>query len=174
MKKDEFATTEKSFDEAVVESTAVEVVDATAKQEEKLVTYDEAGNQFIIGLTDTRKTSLCTLRSDTMEEKAVLFNIMNNPEKRLSDMIGEVIEVTDLFVEVISLRNDETGEMVDCPRIVIIDKNKVGYQCVSVGVWSAFKKLISVYGSPTWEVPLKLKVKQIQKGKRSLLTLNVA
>lgn len=165
-KNNEFVEVDGTFEEAT--SNALVVADS-----KEIVTYDESGNKFIVELTSSRKTSLCTLASETPAEKAVLFKIMNNPEQRLADHIGEVIEVTDLFVEVIQLESEETGEMMDCPRIVVIDKDKVGYQCVSVGVWSAFKKLISIYGVPTWKEPIKLKVRQIQKGKRSLLTFDI-
>lgn len=164
MKKNEFVQANGDFETATTEAT---------QENNAIVTYDEAGNQFIVGLTDTRKTSLCTLKANTPAEKAILFKIMNNPEKRLADVIGEVIEVTDLFVEVVTLQSEDTGEMVDCPRIVVIDKDKVGYQCVSVGVWSAFKKLITIFGAPSWETPIKLKVRQIQKGRRSLLTFDI-
>ena len=70
--------------------------------------------------------------------------------------------------------NRESGEESVCPRIVLIDKDGVGYQAVSMGIYSAIKKLMTIKGNPaTWKKPVKLKVTQVTKGDRKLLTLNM-
>lgn len=134
--------------------------------------YDD-DERMIVDLTE-RTTSYCSLVATTEDEKLTLYNAMNNPDKRLADMINEKISVKDVFVEVVKCENRETGEKQSCPRIVLIDTNGIGYQCVSIGIFSALKKLFSVFGEPgTWENPVTLKVKQISKGDRKMLTLDV-
>lgn len=121
----------------------------------------------------TRQTSFCSLTATTPEEKAKLFNLMNTPQHRLSDMINMSIEVTDIFVETVQCANKD-GEIILTPRIVLIDKNREGYQCVSMGIYGALKKLFSIYGTPHWEEPLSLTVKQITKGEYKILTIVVS
>lgn len=121
----------------------------------------------------TRQTSFCSLTATTPEEKAKLFNLMNAPQHRLSDMINMSIEVTDIFVETVQCANKD-GEIILTPRIVLIDKNGEGYQCVSMGIYGALKKLFSIYGTPHWEEPLSLTVKQVTKGEYKILTLAVS
>lgn len=121
----------------------------------------------------TAKTSFCSMVPASDAEKAAMYNAMNNPDERLSECINKVIEAKDLFIEVVNCTNTETGEVTACPRIVIIDKNGKSYQCVSIGIYSALKKVIQIYGAPTWEKPVKMEVKQITKGARKMLTLNV-
>ena len=134
--------------------------------------YDD-DERMIVDLTE-RTTSYCSLVATTEDEKLTLYNAMNNPDKRLADMINEKISVKDVFVEVVKCENRETGEKQSCPRIVLIDSNGVGYQCVSIGIFSALKKLFSVFGEPgTWSTPVTVKVKQISKGDRKMLTLDV-
>lgn len=134
--------------------------------------YDD-DERMIVDLTE-RTTSYCSLVATTEDEKLTLYNAMNNPDKRLADMINEKIAVKDVFVEVVKCENRETGEKQSCPRIVLIDTNGVGYQCVSIGIFSALKKLFSVFGEPgTWSSPVTVKVKQISKGDRKILTLDV-
>lgn len=130
-------------------------------------------NENFIAELSTRSTSFCSLSAETPEEKAKLFRVMNNPEKRLADCINMTIYVKDLFCEVVKCKNQETGETITCPRIVVVDKDGVGYQAVSLGVFSAFKKLIAIFGPPTWESPLPIKVMQTTKGARKLLTFDV-
>lgn len=135
------------------------------------------GVDYIVDLT-SRQTSYCSMVADNEDDQAVLFNAMNNPAKRLSDCINEVIRVKHVFVEVVTCEKKDangnpTGVKDRCPRIVLIDDHGVGYQCVSIGVFSALKKLFQVYGEPMqWKSSIPLKVVQVTKGERKMLTLN--
>lgn len=135
--------------------------------------FGDMGFDISVDMT-SRQLSFSSLKATNDEEKADLFNAINNPEKRLADCINMTINAKDLFIEVVDCTNEETGEITACPRIVIVDDKKVSYQCVSVGIYSALKKIIQIYGAPTWETPIKMVVKQITKGNRKMLTLNVA
>lgn len=122
----------------------------------------------------TARTQFTSVTAVTDEDKAKLFNAMNNPDERVSAMINKVIMAKDLYIEIVNCTNQETGEVTACPRIVIIDDKGKSYQAVSIGIYSALKKVIQVFGAPTWEKPIPLEVKQITKGVRNMLTLNVA
>lgn len=130
------------------------------------------GEHFIADLTQ-RQTMFCSFNPQDPKGKAQLFKAMNNPDKRLGDCINMTILAKDLFCEVVKCVNKETGEVDQCPRIVIIDEDGVGYQAVSLGVFSAVKKLMGVFGQPTWETPIPLVIKQITKGEKKLLTLDI-
>lgn len=135
--------------------------------------FDDMGFDVSVDLTSAQ-LAFSSLKAETDEEKAKLFNAINNPENRLSDCINMKIKAKDLFIEVVNCTNEETGEVTACPRIVIIDEKGVGYQAVSVGIYSALKKVIQIFGTPTWEKPINLEVKQVTKGNRKMLTLNIA
>lgn len=131
------------------------------------------GENMILDLT-TRQTQYCSVVAQTDDEKALLFNATNNTAHRLSDCINMVINVKDVFVEVVNCTNQETGEVTPCPRIVLINEKGEGYQCVSMGIFSALKKLFAIYGEPKdWSKPIKLEVKQVTKGERKMLTVNI-
>ncbi len=133
-----------------------------------------SGPSFIEELQSEKSSIFTTLKATTMEEKANLFNAMNNPDKRISDMIGQIINVKDVFAEEIEIVNKETGEVNRAPRIVVIDTDGVSYQAVSVGVMSALKKLFGIFGLPTWEEGIPLQVKQVKNGINNILTFAVA
>lgn len=138
-----------------------------------LAVMDE-DERFIMDLTSERKTQFCSMIPKNEDEEIVLFNAMNNPEKRIGDCINMTINVKHVFCEVVTCVNRETGETNMCPRIVLIDTDGVGYQAVSLGVFSALKKIFAIKGSPTtWKKPVKLQVVQITKGDRKLLTFNM-
>lgn len=117
--------------------------------------------------------SFCSLKAETPEEKATLFRIMNSPEKRISDCINQTILVKDVYCEVVQVTNKETGEVNTCPRVVLVDKDGIGYQSVSFGIYGSLKKLFQVYGVPTWENPVSVKVIQISREKNKILSLTI-
>lgn len=144
-----------------------------AANETGLMTVQE-DERFIMDLTAERKVQFCSMVPKNEDEEIILFNAMNNPEKRIGDCINLTIEVKHVFCEVVTCINRETGESNICPRIVLIDKDGVGYQAVSMGIYSALKKIISIKGNPAnWKKPVKLQVTQITKGDRKLLTFNL-
>ena len=108
----------------------------------------------------------------TPEEKKMLVNAMNNPDNRLADFVNTEIAVKDLYVEQVEMVNQETRELQVCPRIVLIDKDGKSYGCVSYGILGSLKKIMSVYGQPTWEDPVVVKPVFITKGNdRRILSL---
>lgn len=134
----------------------------------------EEDEKMIADLTAERTVSYCSMEPKNEDDEIILFNAMNNPEKRIGDCINMVIEVKHVFCEVVTCINRETGESTLCPRTVLIDVDGKGYQAVSMGVFSALKKIFAVKGDPTtWKKPVKLKVSQITKGDRKLLTFNL-
>ena len=134
--------------------------------------FSDMGFDISVDMTSAQ-LAFSSLQATTDEEKAQLFNAINNPEKRLADCINMTIKAKDLFVEVVNCTNEETGEVTACPRIVIIDDKGVAYQAVSLGIYSALKKVIQIFGTPTWAKPIALEVKQVTKGTRKMLTLNI-
>lgn len=117
--------------------------------------------------------SYYSIQPSTKEEGIQLYNYLNNPDERLADHINMIIEVKDVLVEIVELTQETTGELVKCPRIVLIDKNGKSYQCVSIGVFSCLKKMMKFFGYPTWVEPIKMKVKQVSKAEKKMLTLEL-
>lgn len=115
----------------------------------------------------------CSVRAETMAEKALVFNAANNPQHKVNDFINKLIMLKDVYAETLELVNQETGEYEKAPRIVLIDENGEAYECVSVGMFSSLKKLIATFGEPTWNEPIPVIVKQEKVKNGSMLTLSV-
>lgn len=117
--------------------------------------------------------AFCSVKAETMEDKALVFNAANNPQHKVADFINKKIMVRDVYAETLEFVNRETGEFEKAPRIVLIDHKGEAYECVSVGMFSALKKLIATFGEPTWEQPIPVIVKQEKVANGSMLTLSV-
>lgn len=119
-------------------------------------------------------TSWASFKVETHAEKVKIYNGVGNPDKKLSDCIGQTVLLKDLYVEMATMTNKETGEIETAPRIVMFDKDGTSYQAVSYGIFNALKRLFDVFGTPDcWESPLAVTVKQITTGKNKMLTLVV-
>ena len=132
-----------------------------------------AEKETALNLMGEQKASFTSLKNETNEEKQILYKAMSNPDKRLGDCINTVIQAKDLFMEQVEMVNQETGEVQVCPRIVIVDKDGLSYQSVSFGVFNALKRVIQVFGNPTWEQPIPLKVIQVTRGEKKMLSLDI-
>lgn len=120
--------------------------------------------------------SYCSFPMNTIEEKKKAFSIISNPEKRLSDMINKKIRMKDLFAEQVEITDENTGEIINTVRMVIVDDKGVGYACVSKGVFNSMSRLIGLIGHPSeWKEPLTIEIKSKQIGKNnSCLVFDIA
>ena len=135
------------------------------------------GENSIVNVRDAMSAegtlSYSSLKSGTAREKAALYNAMSNPDHKVGDYINQRIVVKDVYVETVELTDDETGDVVVAPRIVLIDMDGSSYQAVSKGIFGALQRLIQVFGEPTWEDGIPVIVRQVSLGKNQMLTFDV-
>lgn len=145
------------------EIVAVSEADVTSDLREYDVRELEGGNL----------AAFCSVKAETMEEKALVFNAANNPQHKVADFINKKIMVKDIYAETLELVNKETGVVDKAPRIVLIDEAGEAYECVSVGMFSALKKLIATFGEPSYEQAIPVVIKQEKVSNGSMLTFMV-
>lgn len=116
----------------------------------------------------------CSIQGASMEAKKAVFNASNNPDHRIADYINKKIVVRDVLAERIDLADEETGEVHEGVRVVLIDKDGKSYQAVSTGIYSALRRAVAIFGEPTWEEGIPIIIKQVQVGKGSMLTFEIA
>lgn len=114
--------------------------------------------------------SYCSIKGDTREAKVAMYNAINSPGHKLSDFVGKKLNIKDISIERVENPSDETGEMVANARVVLIDENGESYTCVSSGIYSAIKKLVAVFGEPTWEPALPVEIQNLstKKGRKTM------
>lgn len=119
--------------------------------------------------------SYCSIAVDPKDRKTAsrVYNALNNPEHRVADFINKDIHVSDILIEVSEVVSEETGEYAEVPRVVLIDDEGKAYQAVSIGMFNAIKNAVKVFGTPTWEPPLTMTIKQKNVKNGSMLTAEV-
>lgn len=124
-------------------------------------------------LSENATSVYCSVQGGDRKTKALVYNASNNPEHKVADFINKTIMVKDVLVELIQIENEETGELEEAPRVVLIDDKGKAYQAVSAGMFSAIKRAIQIFGQPTWEDPLPMLIKQVSVKNGSMLTADV-
>jgi hypothetical protein len=141
---------------------------------EKALAIIEDDDTGLRGDLVSRTTSFCSLTPVTMAEKARLYNLMNAPEFTVKKFINKIILMQNLFMEKVLMTNEETGEVTEGNRIVIIDKDFHGYSCVATGVFSSLKKIVQSFGEPPWAEPIPIEPFEISKAaNKNILTLRI-
>lgn len=139
-----------------------------------------AQEQFNISadINESMASMFCSVDNSNREGQMIIYNAINSPTGRLGDMIGKIINVKDVIAEPTVIYNEEQVP-IETIRLTLITDDNNSYTCVSTGIYNAVKKLIAVFGMPTWTDPLPLEIKQILRQSKSgqprnVLTLQLA
>lgn len=116
----------------------------------------------------------CSKQVKKEEEKKELFNALETCDALLNDCVGQEINIKDVYCEEREIVDDETGETKKKYRTILFDMNGQTYATGSYGIFNIIRKLMTIYGMPTWEEGIKVKVakRPIGNGK-STLTLTL-
>ena len=120
------------------------------------------------GVTDikadlTKKgVSYCSMTAVDQRAKISLYNAISKPEK-IKKIINVPINLAHIYIDAISLLDQQSGAYITVPRVVLIDDKANGYQSVSIGMYESVKRLIQMFGEPSeWAKPLKVKVVAVE------------
>lgn len=100
----------------------------------------------------------CSLKAESFESKASIYNALNSPDAKISECINMVLEIRDVIAHEVQLVDQNTGEITKCLRTILVDKDGKTYQAVSVGVANSLNRIFQIFGEPsTWTKSIKLK-----------------
>lgn len=147
------------------------------ESKEMVVMSDMAKVDLIENLKNPDSNLFCSLQDDgTRKSKVAIYNAINNADERLSEHIGETLEIIDVVAHPVQLIDEQTGEAVECLRTVLIDKKGTSYTATSAGVANSLQRIFSLIGFPSWkDEPVKMKVKQVntRNGNNKILTIEL-
>lgn len=138
----------------------------TNTQETTMVvaTNDIASVDLVEQLKNPEAGFFCSIVDDGKRAtKVAIYNAINSADESLADHIGEVLEIVDVVAHPVTLVQEETGEVIESLRTVLIDKNGKSYTAVSQGITNSLSRIFSIVGMPSWkDEPVKMKIKQIK------------
>ena len=96
----------------------------------------------------------------TAEERKAYFRMINDGGEKLSTMINKQIDLVNVYGEMVEITDNETGEAMQAPRVVLSTADGNVYQAISGGILRSVEALIKVYGPAPWADPIPVTVKQ--------------
>lgn len=128
-----------------------------------IFTVQEVGSQPIV-------------RDSTTADTAILFNAVNGGGIPVKDVLGEVIEVTNIVIcsaELPEDREKPEGKKVSKPCVNFFTASGEHYSTLSNGCVRATRNLLSCGLTPTPETPIKIKFKTISTPKGTAHTFDL-
>lgn len=122
---------------------------------------------------EQQNPTFCSFHPETAQDKAKLYRAMTNPNHKLNECINQEIPLQDVYVELVNMTNNETGEIQKVPRCVLFAADGQTYAATSTGIYNALRRLFAVYGVPHWEEPIPVVIRQLQMGAKRFYTLDV-
>lgn len=118
----------------------------------------------------------CSMTANTHAGKMAVFNAINSPDAKVNDYIGKQIALANIVAHPITLVDENSGEMIDALRVILVDANNKSYEAVSGGIANAVQRIIQIFGQPTeWEKPIMVEPtqKQTRNGTNKVTTLKI-
>ena len=94
--------------------------------------------------------------------RSELFNALSAKSTNISEMIGKVINLTNVVFQGRNFTDEDTGESEKAMRVIFITDNGEVYYSYSAGILNSVKTFLSIYGTPdTWEQPIPVTVERV-------------
>ena len=113
-----------------------------------------------------------SFRAEDMKSKVRLFNAMNQPKYKVSDMINKKIKLKDVILMNVVMEGED-GEQDTGIRSVLIDADGNAYNATSNGIFSSLTNLYMIFGTLHFEDPLEILISQIPTKRGSTLSITL-
>ena len=131
---------------------------------EMVVVNDLASTDIVEQFKNPSSKFYCSVADDgSRKAKVAIYNAINNADEQIADHINEVLDIVDVVAFPVQLTDEDTGEIVECLKTVLIDKAGKSYTATSQGIANSLSRIFSIVGMPSWkDEPVKMKIKQVQ------------
>lgn len=148
-------------------------VSKKGKNMNEIITTNTKKNEILDGINTATTSIYSSFVAESNDDKAKLYNALNSPEVRIADHIGKEINVKDVIIEPVDIVDEKTGEVRTTPRVTLIDVSGHTFTATSYGIYNSLKRIFGLYGSPTWEEGIPVRVRQITNGANRIFTLDI-
>lgn len=148
------------------------------KNEETTALVVAENNNLTITDRINETVKRCTLDLTDEDNQVALYNVLTgDADALLNDMVDQTIIMTGAFMDKhpAPVTDEGTGEVIGQTskyRIIIFDNEGKTYATGSYGIYNALNMIFDIFGEPSVEHPVKVKVsKKATANGHSTLTL---
>lgn len=104
---------------------------------------------------------------ESREDKATLYNALSSTGAKLNDYVGDTIEVKTMVIQGCRFIDEETGELSNGSRLILVGPEGQIYKSTSRGMIRAAVQLVEMFGTPDqWGAPLCITIERVQLRKK--------
>lgn len=135
-----------------------------------------AFGELVSSTGDYETVFVDNLPDDPVERYSLLSLATDGDTFRISEAIGETIELRYWVAHSVGIEDERSGEVASCPRVVLIDADGNAFAGVSSGLLQALRRLLEAFGLGDLPRGLRVKFKQIstRKGRRTFTFVPVS
>ena len=92
----------------------------------------------------------------------------------LTEQVNKELRIANIVVQEVTLTDDETGEVTQAARTVLVNDKGEAFHAVSKGVLTSVRNILAVAGDPdSWDGPLVVVPTQEGRAPRQYTTLKI-
>lgn len=109
-------------------------------------------------IVTNQRNMFCSLDLEEQENKVKLYNATEQCDVLLNDIVGQTIEIKDVYIEEYETVDKETGEVKNKFRTILFGSDGKTYASGAYGIYNSLRKIFTIFGDPTQWESLKLKI----------------
>jgi hypothetical protein len=118
----------------------------------------------IMAFGRTQQRLATSLDLTDKKNRLLMMSCLNDCDARITEEVGNVIDVVDYFIHDVQKVDQKTGEVKDLERLVLIDKDGTTHETTGGTLIESLKYVCFAVGSPPpWKDGQKLKVRMKKK-----------
>lgn len=127
--------------------------------------------ESVQSLADGKQTVFSTITGDDFATKMAVLNA-TTASKPLAENLNKKINLANVVVQIVEMADEQTGELREVPRTILIDADGTAYHAISNGVFRAVENILGILGAPdSWPSPVAVKVQREGTGNRQYFTI---
>jgi len=114
----------------------------------------------VASLNDGEVSVFSSIVGDDFASKKAVVQALT-ASKPIRDHLGTVIPLTHVVVQVVQMENEQTKQIEDTPRVVLIDSDGNSYHAISGVILNDIQNIMGIVGAPaTWPEPIDVVVSE--------------
>lgn len=132
---------------------------------------EESQERSLVPIGGNQTQMFTSLDMKRPESRKAVMKCLQDCDARITEEVNQKICVSNYFLHVVPVVNKQTGEVKDCERLVLIDKDGMTHECVSAVIINSLRSIAFAFGKPPWPDGINVTVKMKRKGEKAIYWL---
>lgn len=109
----------------------------------------------------------CSLVPQNDSERNAILKALQQPDENVQETLNTPFVVANVLVQVVPILDEESGEIEDAAKVVLISPDGRSRGCWAKSILRAFQNLSALYGRPPWVPALTVTIRARSRNNRT-------